>query len=102
MFQRNAEYVKAAVNRKFAELDYAVIIQNNDIGKKLKKPDGVHLLDLGTSSRGTGISYQRLCPGCTENGEMNFDFQHQVVKYTFFTLLTPFLLSCLSIHFHTF
>ena len=49
LFQRNVEYVNAAVNRKFADSDYVVLIRNNDIGPKLKKSDGVHLLDPGTS-----------------------------------------------------
>ena len=49
-FQRNVEYVNAAINRKFATVDDVVIIRNSDIyGKKLKRHDGIHLTDQGIS-----------------------------------------------------
>ena len=54
-FQRNVEYVNAAINRKFANLDDLVLVRNNDIGKKLKRGDGIHLLDPGTSKLASHI-----------------------------------------------
>ena len=47
--QRNVEYVNAAINRKFATMDNVVTVKNSDIGKKLKKDDGIHVTDIGRS-----------------------------------------------------
>ena len=49
VFQRNVEYVNAAVNRKFATMNNIVTVRNSDIGKKLKKDDGIHVTDIGRS-----------------------------------------------------
>ena len=51
-FQRNVEYINAAVNRKYANSNNVSIVGNQDItGRKLKALDGIHLTEPAGVSR---------------------------------------------------